>query len=139
MHNGYFHNFFTIECYASVFEKTKDKWMKDIVKLAFTVLLGISEFSVVASANSKKGYNVFLQKLQESCSKSGINSGLKFTFKHTQDEWETIKQAGKFGEEIVRLCPKLTGKLKLTYDNELYELYEFSYEYASDSGNIPNF
>ena len=110
--------------------------MKNIVKLTFTILLGISELSTVVSANSKKGYSVFLKKLQKSCSTSGINSGIKFAFKHTQDEWENIKQAGKFGEEVVKICPKSMGKLKQTSENDLYH---FSYEYASDSGNIPNF
>jgi len=110
--------------------------MKDIVKLTFTILLGISELSTVASANSKKGYNVFLKTLQKSCTTTGVNSGIKFAFKHTQDEWETIKQAGKFGEEVVKICPNSLGKLEAKYENDLYH---FSYEYASDSGNIPNF
>jgi len=31
----------------------------------------------------------------------------KFAILHTQQEWEEIAQAGKFKEEIFRICPKV--------------------------------
>jgi len=110
--------------------------MKNMIKFLFTIVLSIAEISTVASANSKKGYHVFIEKLRQPCSITGINSGLKFAFMHTQDEWETIKQAGKFGDEVVKICPKYVGHLGAKYENDLYS---FSYEYASDSGNIPSY
>lgn len=120
-----------------LFEKTKDiVRMKSIVKLVFTILLGVAEISTIASANSKKGYQVFLKTLKKPCSFTGVNSGLKFAFKHTQDEWETIKQAGKFRDEVIKICPKYVGQLAAINENNLYD---FSYEYASDSGNIPRY
>ena len=108
--------------------------MKSIGRIIFAILLGMVEISTIASANSKKDYQVFLKILKKPCSITGINSGLKFAFRHTQDEWETIKQAGKFGDEVIKICPKYVGHLRSIDENSLYH---FSYEYASDSGNIP--
>ncbi len=33
---------------------------------------------------------------------------MKCAISHTQNEWEDIAQAGKFEEEIFRVCPKIT-------------------------------
>jgi hypothetical protein len=52
--------------------------------------------------------------------------------KHTQDEWEEIQEAGKLNDEIKSICGKGTK------DKYLPHLYDFFYEYASDSGNVPS-
>ena len=60
----------------------------------------------------------------------------KFAAKHTQDEWEEICKSGKFEEEIQKFCPKYKkGYLK---KSQLKYIYDFAYEYASDSGNVPS-
>jgi hypothetical protein len=115
--------------------KFKDEQMSIITKLAVSALLGMALFSSTASADVKKGQKMFLKKLKASCSAAGINNGAKFAVKHTQDEWEAIKEAGKFADEIVKICPKASGKLKSKYENDVYD---FSYEYASDSGKVPS-
>jgi len=109
--------------------------MNKVTKLALATLLGMAVLSSTATADVKKGQKMFLKKLKASCSAAGINNGAKFAVKHTQDEWEAIKQAGKFADEIVKICPKAAGKLKPKYENDVYD---FSYEYASDSGNVPS-
>ena len=109
--------------------------MNTITKLAIAALLGMTLFSSTATADVKKGQKIFLKKLKASCSSAGINNGAKFAVKHTQDEWEAIKEAGKFADEVVKLCPKSAGKLKPKYENDVYD---FSYEYASDSGKVPS-
>ncbi len=103
--------------------------MNKVTKLALAVLLGLAVFSSTATADVKKGQKIYLKKLKSKCNFSGA----KFAHKHTQDEWEDIKGAGKFGAEVIKICP--SAKLKPKYENDVYD---FAYEYASDSGNVPS-
>jgi len=103
--------------------------MNTITKLAVATLLGMALFSTTASADVKKGQKLYMKKMKASCSFTGA----KFAGKHTQDEWEAINSAGKFAEEAAKICPGL--KLK---DKYVPHIYDFSYEYASDSGNVPS-
>jgi len=103
--------------------------MNKITKLALAALLGMAVLSTTATADVNKGKKVYMKKLKAAC---GFN-GAKFAREHTQDEWESIKQAGKFGVEVQKICPK--SKLKSKYENDIYD---FSYEYAKDSGNVPS-
>ena len=103
--------------------------MNTMTKLAVATLLGMALFSTTASADVKKGQKLYMKKMKASCGFTGA----KFAAKHTQDEWEAIKGAGKFGAEAAKICPGL--KLK---DKYVPHIYDFSYEYASDSGNVPS-
>ena len=103
--------------------------MNKIIKLTLASLLGLTVLSTSASADVKKGQKVYLKKLKAKCGFSGA----KFAHKHTQDEWENLKEAGKFGAEVAKICPKATLKNKYETD-----VYDFSYEYAKDSGNVPS-
>ncbi len=108
--------------------------MAKVLKAAAAVLTGVALLSTVATADVKKGKRVYMKKLKAPC---GFN-GAKFAIKHTQDEWEKIKGAGKMKEEIVKICPhakKVVSKLRDKYVNDVYD---FAYEYASDSGNVPS-
>ena len=92
-------------------------------------LFGVALLSGAANADIKKGQKIYLKKLKAAC---GFN-GAKFAVKHTQDEWEALKESGKFGAEVKKICPK--SHLKPKYENDLYD---FVYEYASDSGKVPS-
>jgi hypothetical protein len=104
--------------------------MNKITKLAVATLLGTVMFSSTASADIKKGQKLYLKKLKAKCSISGG----KFAHTHTQDEWEAIHEAGKFAAEVKKICPKVK-KVKEKY---VPHLYDFAYEFAKDSGNIPS-
>ena len=104
--------------------------MKNITRLAVAALLGMAVLSTTASADVKKGQKLYLKKLKAPC---GIN-GSEFAQKHTQDEWEAIYEAGKFEDEVKKICPKVKS-VKPKY---VEDIYDFVYEYASDSGNIPS-
>jgi len=104
--------------------------MNTTTKLAVAALLGMILFSATASADVKKGQKIYLKKLKAACGFSGA----KFAHKHTQDEWEEINEAGKMSNEIMSICPKLK-KVKAKY---VPDVYDFSYEYAKDSGNVPS-
>ena len=103
--------------------------MKTMTKLAVAALLGMTLLSSTASADVKKGQKIYLKKMKAPC---GFN-GVKFAQSHTQDEWEAIHEAGKFEDEVKKICPKLK-KFKAKYVDDVYD---FAYEYASDSGNVP--
>ena len=92
--------------------------MKTIAKLAVAALLGMTVFSSTASADVKKGQKIYLKKLKAPCNIGGAT----FAQKHTQDEWEEIHEAGKFADEVKKLCPKVK-KYKSKYTPHLYELF----------------
>ena len=103
--------------------------MNKIITLTATALLGTVILSSTATADVKKGQKLYLKKLKAPC---GL-SGAKFAHQHTQDEWENIYEAGKFAEEVKKICPKIK-KVKEKY---VPHIYDFAYEYAKDSGNVP--
>jgi hypothetical protein len=103
--------------------------MTKFSKLALAALFAVAMLGTTASANVEKGKKIYSKKLKGACGFSGA----KFAAKHTQDQWEEIKNAGKFADEVKKLCPKAKFKDKWSKD-----LYDFSYEYASDSGNVPS-
>lgn len=102
-----------------------------MARRAMFVLIGMILFSLALAADAKRGQKIFLANFKEPCGFGGA----KFARMHTQDEWEIIQQAGKFADEVKKICPKLK-KVKTVY---IPDLYDFSYEYASDSGKIPNY
>ena len=103
--------------------------MNTMTKLAVAALLGMTLLSSTASADVKKGQKIYLKKLKAVCGFSGA----KFAHHHTQDEWEAINGSGKFAAEVKKLCPKSNLKEKYVPD-----VYDFAYEYAKDSGNVPS-
>jgi len=104
--------------------------MDTFTKILGTFILFFVLFTATLSANVHQGEKIYLKYFKHTCGFSSI----QFAHKHTQDEWEEISEAGQFSKEVVRLCPK--AKMNATYSNHLYE---FVYEYASDSGNVPNY
>ena len=106
--------------------------MKRIATLLFAALLGASFVSTAAFADAGKGQRIYQKKLKNVC---GFN-GAKFAAKHTQDEWEELKDEGKFEDEIQKLCPKY--KKGYLNEKQLEHVYDFAYKYASDSGEVPS-
>ncbi|SFZ98102.1 FIG00388079: hypothetical protein [hydrothermal vent metagenome] len=102
--------------------------MTKTTAIALSALLGLAVLTTSASADANKGKKLYMKKMKSVCGFSGA----KFAVKHTQSEWEKIKGAGQFAAEAAKICPGL--KLKDKYVNDVYD---FSYEYASDSGNVP--
>ncbi len=98
--------------------------------LAATLVLGVS--ATTLSASSVKGQKLFIKKFKKPC---GMN-GAKFAAKHSQDEWQEIMDNGNFKKEFVKICPNVNeSDIK---DSWVEHIFEFSYEYANDSGNVPS-
>ncbi len=79
----------------------------------------------------KKGEKIFIKNLQGICKLSSIS----FAGMHSQDEWEAIVQAGEFESEIFTICPKVKKSYQKAWSPNLYQ---FVYEYANDTGNVPS-
>ncbi len=104
--------------------------MNTLLKLAFTAAVALSLSSTVASADVAKGQKLYSKKLKKAC---GL-TGAKVASKNTQDKWEEIMENGKLADEIKKICPKV----KKVKEKFLPHYYDFFYEYASDSGNVPS-
>ena len=104
----------------------------ELKKLALATLVGASLLTTAASADANKGKKLYQKKLKDACGFTGAVMAAK----HTQDEWEALKEEGKLKDEIKHLCPSVTDKaLK---DKFMPHYYDFFYDFASDSGNIPS-
>lgn len=106
--------------------------MNKLLKIALASALVLGIAATTASADPVKGQKLFIKKLKNDCGFTGA----KFASKHTQDEWAKINEAGKFKEEIGKICPK--ADLSKIKDSWIEHIYDFSKEYASDSGNVPS-
>lgn len=106
--------------------------MTKIVKIALSAALMLSVGAVTASADADKGLKLYSKKLKDAC---GI-SGAAMAGKHTQAEWEELNKSGNLAKEIKTICPKakdedLDGKFLPHY-------FDFFFNFASDSGNVPS-
>ena len=105
--------------------------MKRLLKIAIASALVLGVGATTTWADAAKGQKLYSKKLKKAC---GI-TGAKFAAKHSQDEWEEIMENGKFLDEIKKICPNFKGDLNEKLQKHIYD---FSYEYANDSGNVPS-
>lgn len=98
-----------------------------IALFAIVVVAGFSSAPVYADVN--KGQKIFIKLMKKPC---GFNGG-EMAKKHTQEEWQTINDAGKLNEELLKECPSA----KPLSDKYVPHVYDFLHNYASDSGNVP--
>ncbi|WP_458700506.1 cytochrome C [Sulfurospirillum sp. 1307] len=104
--------------------------LKRLLTLLFAAVVSLSFVSTTAFAGVAKGQKIFIKKLKKPC---GFTGGV-MAKKHTQAEWKALNEAGKINEEIVNICPKA----KPLKDKYVTHVYQFLYNYASDSGNVPS-
>ncbi len=103
--------------------------MKKVLLVAMVVF--VAAFSTTAAfADEKKGQKIIIKKLKADC---GFNGG-ELAKKHTQAEWKSVYEAGNLPAEIQEICPQ-SKPLK---DKFYPHVYDFLYNYALDSGNVPS-
>ncbi len=98
-----------------------------IALITLVAVLGFVSTPVFADVN--KGQKIFIKMMKKPC---GFNGG-EMAKKHTQTEWQEINDAGNLNEELLKECPNA----KPLNDRYLPHVYDFLYNYASDSGNVP--
>ena len=104
--------------------------LKKLLTLVFAAVVGLSFVSTASFAGAAKGQKLFIKKMKKPCSFSG---GV-MAKKHTQSEWKALHDAGSLNDEMIKFCPK-AKPLKEKY---VSHVYDFLYNYASDSGNVPS-
>ena len=102
--------------------------MKKLAGIALTAMVGLGMLSTSAMADVAKGQKLYQKKYKKACGMSGA----KMAGMHTQDEWEEMKDEGTLLEFLNEKCG---GKVD---ESHLEHLYDFFYEYGSDSGNVPS-
>ena len=104
--------------------------MNKLLKLVLAGAVAMAVTTTVASADVAKGQKLYSKKLKKACGFSGA----KMAAKHSQDEWEAKKDS--LADEIKAICPSVKSKsLKGKF---LPHYFDFFYEYANDSGNVPS-
>lgn len=94
------------------------------------VLLSSALACSSALADTGKGQKIFVKEFKNAC---GYSGGV-MAKKYKQAEWKAIYEAGKLNDELLKQCPK-AQPLKESY---VSHVYDFLYNYASDSGNVPS-
>jgi hypothetical protein len=103
-----------------------------LLKIIMAGALALGIVSSTLSADSVKGQKLFSKLLKEPCGMTGA----KFAAKHSQEEWKELKTAGKFEEEIIKICPNVkAGDINTSVQENLSD---FVIEFANDSGNVPS-
>lgn len=106
--------------------------MKKLLKIAIASMIVLGFSATVASADVNKGQKLYLKKLKKSCGFTGA----KMSAKYSQEKWEAINDKGALAAEIKKICP--TAKDKALKSKYIPHYYDFFYEYANDSGNVPS-
>ncbi len=107
--------------------------MKTVSKLAIAALLGLGVAATTATADADLGKTIYSKKYKKACGMTGA----KFAAKHSQDEWETLMDDGEFANEMAKICPGVPSGDAVPA-KFLEHLYDFSYKFANDSGNVPS-
>ena len=107
--------------------------MIKMIKIALAAFMLLTLGATTVSADVAKGQKLFIKKLKPGCGFTGA----KMAQKHSQDEWEEInEEEGGVAAEIKKICPKTPNNaIKEKY---IQHYYDFFYEYANDSGNVPS-
>jgi hypothetical protein len=100
----------------------------NLMKLIATVFAATALTVSFAQADVAKGQKLYQKKYKKSCAMSGA----KMAGSHTQDEWEEMRDEGTLLEYLNGKCG---GGVQ---EKHLEHLYDFFYEYGSDSGNVPS-
>ena len=103
--------------------------MKKIFGLMLIAMVAVGFVTAPVFADVNKGQKIFIKKMKKSC---GFTGG-EMSKKNTQAEWKTLYEAGSLNDEMIKECPDA----KPLKDSYLPHVYEFLYNYASDSGNVP--
>lgn len=103
--------------------------MKKIVKIIMTGLMFLCFTNTVVFADAAKGQKIYIRSLKAAC---GMDGGT-MAKQYTQAQWKSIYESGKLNEEFAKKC----SDVKPLKDNHLQDVYDFLYNYAKDSGNVP--
>ena len=102
--------------------------ISNLTKVAATIFAATALTVSFAQADIAKGQKLYQKLYKNECGMSGA----KMAGSHTQDEWEEMRDEGTLLEYLNGKC---NGKVQ---ESHVEHLYDFFYEYGSDSGNVPS-
>ena len=100
----------------------------NLIKMVAAVFAATAMTASMAHADVAKGQKLYQKKYKKECNMSGA----KMAGTHTQDEWQEMKEEGKLLDYLNGQCG---GKVQ---ESHVDDLYDFFFEYGSDSGNVPS-
>jgi len=92
--------------------------------------------AVTADANARFGKRFYMKKLYRTCEKDGVADGGKFAKKHSQMEWDELKESGKLLLEWKKICPSGSTVFDTMRRKDIKNLHDFVWKYATD-GELP--
>jgi len=104
--------------------------MRKVVNVVVVAMMAIGFLSTSAFADTVKGQKIFIKEMKNAC---GFSGGV-MAKKYKQGEWKAIYDSGKLNDELIKQCPGA----KPLKDAFVEHVYDFLYNYASDSGNVPS-
>lgn len=110
--------------------------MSKLRNIAVAATLGLGLLSTSAFADASKGQRIFSKKLKEVCGYDGA----VFAAKHSQMEWQEAYESDSLKDLMIDACPageKFFNSSKFEKKFKQH-MYEFVFEYANDSGNVPS-
>ncbi|MBA3027179.1 MAG: cytochrome C [Sulfurimonas sp.] len=110
--------------------------MKKTTSLLLAAMLAGSVFATGAMADAKQGQKYYLKKLKV-CKKDGITNGGNFATKHDRDTWAEKKESGELLNAWKEICPSGESKFDKMKPDDITDLYDFCWQYASD-GDVPS-
>jgi hypothetical protein len=110
--------------------------MTTLGKFMLSTLIGFGLLSTSVYADADKGQRIYQKKLKDVCGMTGA----VFAAKHTQMEWEMAKEEGTLAEMMTEACPAGKDFFESSKFQKKYKshMFDFVYDFASDSGNIPS-
>lgn len=103
--------------------------MKKVIIVCFALIAVMGFIGSPAFADVNKGQKIFIKMMKKPCGFTGGDMAKK----HTQAEWKVIQDSNGLNDEMQKHCPDA----KPINERYIPHVYDFLYNYASDSGNVP--
>lgn len=110
--------------------------MNKKISLLFVALVVSSLLVTTAMADAKAGQKYYSKKLK-TCEKNGIKNGGVFASRNDRDTWFDMNQNGKIVDQWKEICPSNVDLFSKMKKQEIQDLYDFCWQYASD-GDVPS-
>ncbi|MDD2789879.1 MAG: cytochrome C [Sulfurimonas sp.] len=110
--------------------------MTKTTSLLLAAMVAGSLFATNAMADAKAGQKYYLKKLK-ACKKDGVTNGGNFAAKHDRDTWAEKKESGELLGAWKEICPSGESKIDKMKPEDITDLYDFCWQYASD-GDVPS-
>lgn len=104
--------------------------------LLLAAMVAGSVFATSATADAKAGQKYYLKKLKD-CKKDGLKTGANFAAKNDRDTWAELKENGELTKAWKEVCPSGASKIDKMKPEDVVDLYDFCWQYASD-GDVPS-